>query len=58
VDAAGSIFVTNFGYPYSQPGTVNEYARGSGASSTPTAVFSGWAVYSYPYGITVVPGPI
>jgi serine/threonine-protein kinase len=57
VDAAGSIFATNFGYPVSQPATVDEFARGSGASSSPSAVFSGWPVYSYPYGVTVVPGP-
>jgi hypothetical protein len=58
VDAAGSIFAANFGYPFSQPSTVNEYAKGSGASSSPIAIFSGWAVYSYPYGLTVVPGPL
>jgi hypothetical protein len=57
VDAAGSIFVCNFGYPLGQPNTVNEYPKGSGASSSPSAVFSGWAENSYPYGVTVVPGP-
>jgi serine/threonine-protein kinase len=57
VDAAGSIFATTFGYPVNQPAGVEEFAKGSGASSSPSAVFAGWPIYSYPYGVTVVPGP-
>jgi len=57
VDAAGSIFATTFGYPVNQPAGIEEFAKGSGASSSPNAVFGGYPIYSYPYGVTVVPGP-